>query len=64
MTPNQQSQEELIEQLSETLALKLAKKLREGEISIEQMAKTTQTFSILINKENNIEKIKEFVENF
>lgn len=59
-----QQQDELIEQLSETLVLKLAKKLKEAKISIAQFGQTAQTFSILINDENNIEKIKEFVENF
>jgi len=64
MEQNQQSQEEIIEQLSESLALKLAKKLRERQINVEQMTKATQTFSYLINQEKDIKKIKDFVGNF
>jgi hypothetical protein len=53
-----------IEKLSKDFSFKLAKKLEEKKITIEEMAYIINDFFVLLNKTNNIKKIKEFVDKF
>ncbi|MBI4708970.1 MAG: hypothetical protein HY764_02055 [Candidatus Portnoybacteria bacterium] len=52
---------EEIENLSEKLSLKLATKLKGGQIDIPKMAQLVQFFFVQIQT-NNLEQIKRFIE--